>query len=317
MELSNDKMEFDVVQLATRAGRMVGTRGHEQARRFLEGRMGELGLVPYGAEFSMPYRAGTTAFANVISVAPGRREDAPPVVLAAHYDTCGPHPGADDNAAAVAIALEVGRRLLERPAARDVIVALFDAEEPPHFMEGTMGSVHWYRHQRRGPVHGALVLDLVGHDLAVPGLEDLLFVMGMETDPELQGIVDSTTPGLRIQPLLNRYVGPLSDHYVFEQHQRPYLFLSCGRWEHYHRPTDTPDNLSWPKIHAVADYTEQAVRGMCESSLDAGYNAYDTTAPEAAAFRRNFAATMPYASGVKTRAQINTLVRGAMTLFGL
>ena len=37
-----------------------------------------------------------------------------------------------------------------------------------------------------------------------------------------------------MQPLLNRYVGDLSDHHVFRVNKRPYLFLTCARWEHYH-----------------------------------------------------------------------------------
>lgn len=50
--------------------------------------------------------------------------------------------GADDNAAA--IALEVAARLRARPAARPVVIAQFDAEEPPFFHAPAMGSTRFH-----------------------------------------------------------------------------------------------------------------------------------------------------------------------------
>ncbi len=238
-------------------------------------------------------------------------------MLGAHYDTCGPLPGADDNAAAVSMALEVAERLVARPAQRDVVIALFDSEEPPHFYTDSMGSVQWYRHQRTGSVHSAVVLDLVGHDLAVPGLEDLLFVMGMETDPALADIAVADQSGLRVQPILSRYADSRSDHFIFELHERPFLFLSCAEWEHYHQPTDTPDKLSWVKMAAITEYLDRTVRGMAAVPLDAGYGAYDTTAVEAACVRKNFGSVMALAKLVRFRWQIDSFVLAAKRLFGL
>ena len=67
----------------------------------------------------------------------------------------------------------------------------------------------------------------------------------METDAELAGILPGCdrVPGVRLLPVLNDYVGDMSDHHVFRVNRRPYLFLSCGQWEHYHLPTDTPEPL--------------------------------------------------------------------------
>ena len=44
-----------------------------------------------------------------------------------------------------------------------------------------MGSIRFYEDQRREEIHCAILLDLVGHDVPVPGLEDLLFITGMES----------------------------------------------------------------------------------------------------------------------------------------
>ena len=51
---------------------------------------------------------------------------------------------------------------------------------------------------------------------------------------------------------LNEYVGDMSDHGVFRRNGIPYLFLSCGRWEHYHRTTDTPEKLNYEKMALIA-----------------------------------------------------------------
>jgi hypothetical protein len=306
----------DVHALATPAGRMIGTRGHADARAYLVGRLRELGLAPYGDDFEQPYTVEDQPLCNVIAVAPGRRSALPPVLIAAHYDTCGPLPGADDNAAAVAVTLEVAARLVSEPAERDVIVALFDGEEPPCSFSPAMGSIHWYHHQRRTPVHCAIVLDLVGHDVPIPGLEDLVFVMGMESDP---GLVfdDLAVEGVRIHPALNRYVGDLSDHHVFRTNQRPFLFLSCGRWEHYHSRTDTPDRLNYAKMAAIARLTETMARRAARVELSGPFDGGNTLPLEVAAIRRHFGSVAGIGTELFGRRGVDAFVGLAMTRFGL
>ena len=34
----------------------------------------------------------------------------------------------------------------------------------------------------------------------------------------------------------------------------PYLFLSCGRWRHYHAETDTPEKLNYAKMERMMQY---------------------------------------------------------------
>jgi hypothetical protein len=306
----------DVTTLATRDGRMIGTAGHERARGYLVERLQELELAPYGERFDLPYTAGGYSPCNVVGIVEGRRPELDPLVLAAHYDTCGPLPGADDNAAAVAIALEVAAALRAEPAERSVIVALFDGEEPPCFLSPAMGSIHWYHQQRRTPVHCAIVLDLVGHDLPVPGLEDLVFITGMESDPGL--VFDDLEPaGVRVHPALNRYVGDLSDHHVFRTQQRPYLFLSCGRWEHYHAPTDTPDRLNYEKMAAIAALSQTLVRRAAAAELSGPFDAGETLPLELRAIRRHFGGLLGAGAGLLGRRGVDAFVTMAMARFGL
>lgn len=313
--MNTQALIHDVTTLATRAGRMVGTAGHRAARSYLAQRLQTLGLDPYGEDFELPYTVNAHQLCNVIGVARGLRAELPPIVLAAHYDTCGPLPGADDNAAAVAIALRIAERLRAEPTSRSVVIALFDGEEPPYSFSPAMGSIHWYHQQRRGPVHCAIVLDLVGHDLPIPGVEDLLFVSGMESDPEL--VLDLYHPGVRVQPVLNRYIGDQSDHHVFRTHARPFLFLSCGRWEHYHARTDTPDRLNYGKMAAIAELAEVMIRRADAVRLAGRFDSGDTLALELETIERHFGGLLGPAAKLGGRAGIDKFVSMAMSTFGL
>ena len=67
---------------------------------------------------------------DLIGILPGRDRTAPAVVLMAHYDTVWGSPGAGDDSAGVAAALEIVRAVRARGVpARDLIVLLTDGEE--------------------------------------------------------------------------------------------------------------------------------------------------------------------------------------------
>ena len=181
---------------------MVGTAGHERARNFLCKRMSSLGLKRYnGAEgYVLSYESGGQRFYNLVGVVPGADRQARPVLLGAHYDSVIDVPCADDNAAAVAITLAIAEHLRATPPARDVLVAFFDAEEPPYFLSQAMGSVRFVLDQMdaRG-VGCALIQDLTGHDVslplpvvgsvALPRIKNLLFMTGAESHPLLADVV--------------------------------------------------------------------------------------------------------------------------------
>jgi hypothetical protein len=93
-------------------------------------------------------------------------------------------------------------------------------------------------------------------DLSIPTLSSLLFVTGSESHEEMAVALDSVghPEGLKIVPTLNRYIGDMSDHGIFRRNGVPYFFLSCGRWAHYHTPTDTPDRLNYSKMSHITQY---------------------------------------------------------------
>lgn len=283
------ELERIVVALATEAGRMVGTAGHAAARRHLLHEVRAHGLIGYHeAGFEFPYDYGDEQITNVVAVLPGTDPGLAPVLLAAHYDTCGIQPGADDNAAAIAVLFALVEPLRAARLARSVIFAFFDAEEPPYYKSLAMGSMWFYRHQRREPIHCALVLDLVGHDVPLPGFAHALFVTGMESDPELETVFRATAGGVRgiaPVPTLTRYIGDMSDYRPFRLDRRPYLFFSCGQWQHYHMPTDTPEKLNYHKMAAITAWLADVTVAVAGASLRGPFEGYDTTATEIECFR--------------------------------
>ncbi|HSH69638.1 MAG TPA: M28 family peptidase [Deferrisomatales bacterium] len=327
------QLQADVAALAVPGGRPVGSAGHRRAQGYLVERIRSLGLQPVlGGSFELPYEGRSPAgrgvpFTNLAGRLPGRTPGLAPILLVAHYDTCGPTPGADDNAAALAILLAVVEPLRRAGLERDVWFAFPDAEEPPHCLGPDMGSTRLCTEQLPPgrEVWCGIVFDLCGHDVPVPGCADLLVVAGVETSPVLARVVQdqgpAPAPGVRVVPTLTRYIGDRSDYHVLRTRQRPYLFLSCGEWAHYHGLGDTSEKLNYGKMAGIARYVAALVRGL-DGNGDAGadpgaglawgLDGFDTTALELAFLKQ---ALGPLAAGVRDREGIDALalrLRAAM-----
>lgn len=98
---------------------------------------------------------------------------------------------------------------------------------------------------------------------------------GTESAPGLAEVVGRTCvpEGLGVIAALNSYVGDMSDHRIFRLNRIPYLFLSCGRWQHYHKYTDTVDKLNFEKISLICEFlvglsSELAEKEVLKSNTD-------------------------------------------------
>lgn len=314
----------DVEALCAGPSRKVGTLHHDDARVYITRRLAEIGVDPAdGESYELPYESDQLSFTNILGRVPGIKANQSPVLLGAHYDTDSCTPGADDNAAGVAILLAVAENIRNQPVDRDVLFAFFDAEEPPHFLKSTMGSTVYYETQRSEDIHCAIILDLVGHDVPVPGFEDLLFILGMESDQGLKSVFENCEQpaGVRVVPTLNRYMPTdLSDYHVFKENRRPYMLLTCGHWTHYHEPSDTPDVLNTDKMAAIACYLLFLATSVTRTRLDGPFEGYDSTDTELRALRQYFQAFRD-ANGLpiklEGRRDIDELVGILTTIFGL
>ena len=221
----------------------------------------------------------------------------------------------------MAIVLAVVEKLRSVSLDRDLIIAFFDAEEPPYFMTDAMGSIYFFSKQRTEEFGCALILDLVGHDVPIAGFEDLLFITGMESHSALENVIKSTGENnrVRIVPALNSYVGDMSDHHIFRVNDVPYLFLSCGRWEHYHMPTDTPEKLNYEKMGAIADYLVNLVQSCASAQFLESSPGYDPTTTELQYMNSVFSDLFLQFGipGLKSREDIDRVVRMMTGTFGL
>lgn len=113
---------------------------------------------------------------NLEVVLQGSRPARPTLVIGAHYDSAIGTPGADDNASAVAILLEITRVLAERPPKRTVRIVFYDCEEPPYFNFGEMGSQYHAAQLRRSgePVLGMVCLESLGYYVSTPSTSPYL-----------------------------------------------------------------------------------------------------------------------------------------------
>lgn len=255
------------------AGRAPGTPGGVRARGLVRDALRDAGLDP------VEQRIARSRGANLVATLPGDVDRW--VLVAAHYDHLGGdaqrfYAGADDNAAAVAILVDVARALAkERPAGRGVVISAFDAEEPPYFLTGEMGSAWYAKHPTEvGPpldrIDMMVCMDLVGHALGPEGLPESvrgsLFALGAERSEGTAAVVDELAraeDGLVVRRADAEIIPPLSDYDAFWKREVPFLFLTCGRSARYHTVEDTPEHLDWEKMKRTSAWLERFVRRTC------------------------------------------------------
>jgi Zn-dependent M28 family amino/carboxypeptidase len=200
-----------------------------------------------------------------------------------HYDSVIDAPCADDNATSVALNLAIAKMAMTWQLERDLIVALYDAEEPPYFLSRNMGSTRFYEDHCQGmSFAGAIITDLIGHDLdisdliEVPGIfkpllsgtEKIVFMTGAESDgvfPEVVEGVAAHHAGIKIFPTLNSYVGSMSDHHAFEENGHPFLFFSCAQGKYYHHKLDTIDWINFPKLAHITNFIADLIWKLDET----------------------------------------------------
>jgi Iap family predicted aminopeptidase len=253
------------------AGRRPGTPGGLRARGLVRDALRDAGWDPE------EQRIGVTGGANLVATKKGDVDRW--VLVAAHYDHLGEgYPGADDNAAAVAILVETARALAKKRAdGRGVIVAAFDAEEPPYYLTDSMGSSWWTKHPAvpLEKIDLMICMDLVGHALGPEGLpadvRGSVFALGAERSVGTSTLVDGIARaenGLVVRRADAEIIPPLSDYDSFWKRGVPFVFLTCGRSARYHTPQDTPDHLDWDKMHATSRWLERLVRASCARPED-------------------------------------------------
>lgn len=248
-----------------------------RAARYIQGVLEEAGL----AVTEQPYDAKGVPVANLIAVSADAAAAPAYYVVGAHYDTVPSTPGADDNASAVAVLLELARRAVENPPPVPVRFVAFTLEEPPYFMTRRQGSRVFVRHVKRAGdrVAGAIVLEMVGYTSPRQHYPLAVRWMGYPSEGNFIGIVCNRrsrrfgravlggfqrNPALPVESLFLPFDGwvlpatRLSDHASFWDARLPALMVtdtSFFRNPNYHLPSDTIDTLDF-------GYMAQLVRSL-------------------------------------------------------
>jgi len=234
--------------------------------------------IPFGLQ---GYDHEGNRFNNIVVTLEGasRREES--IIIGAHYDTVYGTPGADDNASAVAVLLELCRTLKDYRPERTLRLIFFVLEEPPAFMTPAMGSyVYALQARDRGEnVVGMISLEMVGYfneaegsqAFPVPGMHwlfpdrgDFIGVVGNVASRELTLAVAESMKagsGLPVEHLVALPFVPgigLSDHGSFwKMGFRAVMVTDTAfyRNPNYHGESDTIETLRFDKM-------SQLVRGM-------------------------------------------------------
>ncbi len=241
--------------------------GLERARRYIHETLEAAGLEVTAQEYDYQGHA----VANLIAAVPGTADAARYYVVGAHYDTVPTTPGADDNASAVAVMLELARRLPDLDLAAPVKLVAFTLEEPPAYTTGHMGSRVFVRDRMAAgdDVLGAAILEMVGYTSPAQDYPLVLEWAGYPSEGNFIAIVGNrasrrfgravaaafrANPALPVETLFVPFDGRvlpatrLSDHASFWDVGWPALMVTDTaffRNPNYHLPSDTIDTLDF------------------------------------------------------------------------
>lgn len=208
-------------------------------------------------------------------------EKGPRLIVGAHYDTCEPLPGADDNASGVAGLTELIFLLKQHaPVLKHrVDFVAYSTEEPPYFGTDLMGSAVHAKALKAAKANVLLMLSLemIGYftdqpksqKFPLPGLSAIypdvgnyIVVVGnMDSKANADKVVAQmkTHSKIGVHAINAPEVVPgidFSDHRSFWKQGYPALMITDTaflRNANYHTANDTPEKLNYEKMAEVVN----------------------------------------------------------------
>lgn len=253
----------------------------ERARAYVRSVLQQAGLE--FIEQTYDYKGNQVA--NIVAQPAGSGRHSYYYVVGAHYDSTPSTPGADDNASAVAVLIELARRVAAKRPAAPVRFVAFTLEELPAFLTHDQGSRTFIRTARCAGenILGAVVLEMVGYTSPRQTYPSVLKFAGYPEHGRFIGIVGNrrsrafgraVLAGFRRNERLpvehlfvpfDGWVLPatrLSDHASFWDAGLPAVMVTDTaffRNPNYHLPSDTPETLDYPFMGELVDSLELAV----------------------------------------------------------
>jgi aminopeptidase YwaD len=242
----------------------------EQAAQYIKTEFIKIGLDVQEDHFQWegkPYK-------NIVAEKKGITSPHRVLILGAHYDTVSGSPGADDNASAVAVLLEVARNIQAVPLDSTVRWIAFCIEEYSY-----IGSTHYVENLKGGgeEILGMISLEMVGftgprqnyppylNPKYYPNVGDFIAIVGNERSKELLEKVCQSFKTHIPQIPLEFIVVPgngegmeevrLSDHSTFWDRGISALMITDTgflRNPNYHLPSDRIETLDFEFMRRVA-----------------------------------------------------------------
>ena len=196
--------------------------------------------------------------------------------VVAHYDSVPDCPGADDNASGVAVLLALARAVDDRAAPRTIRFVAFVNEEPPHFWNESMGSLHYAKacKDRGDDIVAMLSLESLGYYRDEPGSQKYPPIVSWfyPSRGDFVGFVGDLSSRWLVHESIRTFRGAASfpsegaalpsfvagvgwsDHWSFWQVGYPGVMVTDTapfRNPHYHTAGDTPDTLDYDRLARV------------------------------------------------------------------
>jgi aminopeptidase YwaD len=242
----------------------------EQAAQYIEKEFLKTGLDVKEDHFEWEGKS----YKNIVAEKRGVTSPHRVLILGAHYDTVPGSPGADDNASAVALLLEVARNIQAVPLGSTVRLIAFSLEEYDYG-----GSAHYVEGLKKGgeEILGMISVEMVGFTAPrqdyppylnpkhYPNVGDFIAIIGNERSKELLEKVcqsfKTNSPQLPLELLVVPGNGEameearLSDHSPFwDQGLSALMVTDTGflRNPNYHLSSDRIETLNFEFMQKVA-----------------------------------------------------------------
>ncbi len=220
---------------------------------------------------------------NIVASRPGASKQR--CIIGAHYDSCDTgkkNPGADDNASAVAVLLELARTLPHTPQTLGIELIAWDCEEPPYFDTPDMGSAQHAALCKPEEVSALICLEMLGyysdapdsqpqlfpgHSLLLPTVGNFVAVVGdwgsLGLARRTGSALSHELPTVRLNvPFSHATELWFSDHRNYAPRGIPSIMVTDTamlRNPHYHEPTDTPATLNYEHMARITRALTQLV----------------------------------------------------------
>lgn len=284
-----ETLKKDVKFLSQEIGDRNADTRYEQlikAEGYISKRFSELGY-----ELSYQgYQVWGKTVKNIIAQRKASIKNKDVFIVGAHYDSCY-NPGANDNASAVAVLLNIAEKLAKVELDQTIRFVAFVNEEPPYFKTENMGSLIYAKSlkAKNEKIKGMIALDSVGNysndffSQRYPNLLGLVYpnrgnFIAIVSNLKSAQLNKQISKGIRSSKQIptKKLIAPesvsgvsFSDHWSFWQMGYPAVMITDTaflRGKNYHQQSDSCQTLNYPAMAKLTTALVQTLTSLVQSN---------------------------------------------------